>query len=87
MVLAYTRDNLGTDFSIFFYFAIFAACVGLLAGCVNLYLYCNLEPILNRDRLLIPDPVKERPDSRSRSRSKNRNREISKGLTEDLELR
>jgi hypothetical protein len=31
MVFAYARDNLGTDFTIFLYMALFATIVGLIA--------------------------------------------------------
>jgi hypothetical protein len=40
MVFAYARDNLGTDFTIFLYMAIFASVCGLLAFLMTSYQYC-----------------------------------------------
>jgi hypothetical protein len=40
MVFANVRDNLGTDFSIFFYMSILTFSIGGVAILIILYLYC-----------------------------------------------
>ena len=40
MVFAFTRDNLGTDFTIFFYMSIFALHFSAISLCIVMYYYC-----------------------------------------------
>jgi len=58
MVFAYARDNLGTDFTIFLYMAIFATVVGLVALLKTLYQYCC---VLEKGEPTSQYPINENP--------------------------
>jgi hypothetical protein len=52
MVFTYARENLGTDFSLFFYMSIFSFTVAAISILIICYYYCfSLEKVNRMDRI------------------------------------